>query len=107
MEEKINIIEETYNKVLEYLEILSEENFNIIFPKAKIGMEYVNRIKNEIKNQFGNEEFDRFEEKLLGQAKLIKIKYDDIVTVKQLKLATIAEEISHLQNQKKIANYYR
>ncbi|MDP3682601.1 MAG: hypothetical protein Q8S01_01595 [Ignavibacteria bacterium] len=107
MEEKINIIEETYNKVLEYLEILSEENFDIIFPKAKIGMEYVNRIKNEIKNQFGNEEFSRFEEKLLGQAKLIKIKYDDIVTVKQLKLATIAEEISYLQNQKKIANYYR
>jgi len=107
LEEKINIIEETYNKVLEYLEILSEENFDIIFPKAKIGMEYVNRIKNEIKNQFGNEEFSRFEEKLLGQAKLIKIKYDDIVTVKQLKLATIAEEISYLQNQKKIANYYR
>lgn len=107
MENKINIIENTYKAVLDYLEILSDENFELIFPKAKIGMEYVSKVKREIKDQFGHEEFNKFEERLLASAKLIKIKYDDIVTVKQLKLATIAEEISYLQNQKKIANYYR
>jgi len=107
MEEKIEIIENTYKAVLDYLEILSDENFELIFPKAKIGMEYVSKIKRELKDQFGHEEFNKFEEKLLNSAKLIKIKFDDIVTLKKLKLAAVAEEINHLQNQKKIANYYR
>ncbi|MFA6978798.1 MAG: hypothetical protein WC209_05690 [Ignavibacteriaceae bacterium] len=107
MEEKIEIIENTYTAVLDYLEILSDENFELIFPKAKIGMEYVSKIKRELKEQFGQEEYSKFEEKLLNSAKLIKIKFDDIVTLKKLKLAAVAEEINHLQNQKKIANYYR
>lgn len=107
MEEKIEIIENTYKAVLDYLEILSDENFELIFPKAKVGMEYVSKIKSELKDQFGLEEFNKFEEKLLRSAKLIKIKFDDIVTQKKLKLAAVAEEINHLQNQKKIANYYR
>ncbi len=107
MEEKIEIIENTYKAVLDYLEILSDENFELIFPKAKVGMEYVSKIKSELKDQFGLEEFNKFEEKLLKSAKLIKIKFDDIVTQKKLKLAAVAEEINHLQNQKKIANYYR
>ncbi|MCK9212591.1 MAG: hypothetical protein M0P61_17305 [Ignavibacteriaceae bacterium] len=107
MEEKINIMEITLNKVLNYLEILSEENFEVIFPKAKLGMEYVNRLKTELKNQFTGEELTKFEERLLAPAKLIKNKFDDIVTLKKVKLAVISEEISHLQNQKKIVNYYR
>lgn len=107
MEEKINIIEETYNKVLEYLEILSEENFNEIFPKAKLGMEYVNKLKTELKNQFYREELIKYEERLLIMAKQIKNKFDDVVTLKKVRLAVISEEISHLQNQKKIVNYYR
>ena len=107
MEEKIKIIEITFKKVLNYLEVLSEENFNVIFPKAKLGMEYVNSIKTELKRQFPHEELQKFEERLLAPAKLIKNKFDDIVTLKQAKLAVIAKEISHLQNQKKIVNYYR
>lgn len=107
MESKIKTIENTYKAVLDYLEILSEDNFELIFPKAKIGMEYVNKIKRELKDQFGQEEFNKFEERLLSSAKLIKIKYDDIRTSKEIKLAAIADEISYLQNQKKIANYYR
>jgi len=107
MEEKIKIIEITFKKVLNYLEVLSEENFNVIFPKAKLGMEYVNSIKTELKRQFPHEELQQFEERLLAPAKLIKNKFDDIVTLKQAKLAVIAKEISHLQNQKKIVNYYR
>ncbi|MFA6599174.1 MAG: hypothetical protein WCS69_15735 [Ignavibacteriaceae bacterium] len=107
MEEKIKIIEITFKKVLNYLEVLSEENFNVIFPKAKLGMEYVNSIKTELKRQFPREELQKFEERLLAPAKLIKNKFDDIVTLKQARLAVIAKEISHLQNQKKIVNYYR
>jgi len=70
-------------------------------------MEYVNSIKTELKRQFPHEELQQFEERLLAPAKLIKNKFDDIVTLKQAKLAVIAKEISHLQNQKKIVNYYR
>lgn len=107
MEEKIEIIENTYKAVLDYLEILSDENFELVFPKAKIRMEYVSKIKCELKDQFGLEEYRKFEERLLASAKLIKNKFDDMVTSKEIKLAAIANEISYLQNQKKIANYYR
>ncbi|MDP3148615.1 MAG: hypothetical protein Q8N83_05740 [Ignavibacteria bacterium] len=107
MENKIEIIKNSYKAVLGYLEILSDENFELIFPKAKIGMEYVSKLKRELKDQFGQEEFNKFEERLLAPAKLIKIKFDDIVTLKEIKLAAVAAEISYLQNQKKIANYYR
>ncbi|MFA4924957.1 MAG: hypothetical protein WC557_12250 [Ignavibacteriaceae bacterium] len=107
MEEKINIIENILKKVLTSLESLSDDNFEVIFPKAKLGMENVNRLKTELKNQFAREELIKFEERLLAPAKLIKNKFDDIVTLKEVKMAAIAKEISHLQNQKKIVNYYR
>jgi len=107
MEEKIKIVEIALKKVFNYLEALSEENFDIIFPKAKLGMEYVNKVKTELKSQFSQEELRKIEERLLGPAKLIKNKFDDIVTNKEVRLAVIAKEISQLQNQKKIVNYYR
>lgn len=107
MEEKIKIIEITFKKVLYYLEILSEENFDVIFSKAKLGMEYVNSIKTELKNEFPQEELTKIEERLLAPAKLIKNKFDDIVTSKKLRLTVVANEIALLQNQKKLVNYYR
>jgi len=107
VEEKIKIIEITFKKVLYYLEILSEENFDVIFSKAKLGMEYVNSIKTELKNEFPQEELTKIEERLLAPAKLIKNKFDDIVTSKKLRLTVVANEIALLQNQKKLVNYYR
>jgi len=107
MEEKINIIEAALNKVLNFLEMLSDENFELVFPKAKSGMEFANKLKTELTQQFSSTELTQYEERLLQPAKLIKNKYDDIVTLKKIKLAALADELSYLQNQKKIANYYR
>jgi len=107
LEEKITLIEKALKKVLDYLEMLSDENFELIFPKAKRGMEHINKLKIELKREYPHEEYVKFENRWVIPAKLIQNKYDDIVTLKKVRLAAIAEEISHLQNQKKIVNYYR
>jgi len=107
LREKIIIIEKALKKVLDYLEMLSDENFELIFPKAKWGMEQVQLLKNELKTQYPPEVYLKIENHLLLPAKLIANKYDNIITLKRKKLTAVGEEISSMQNRKKIVNYYR
>ncbi len=99
---KLNIV-----KSLNILDFISEDNFNIEFPKAVKYISEAGKIKNEFQVSCLPSELPEFEKKLYSLTKQLKEKFDNIIAGKQQRIFEIAKELKELNNKKKLVNYNR
>lgn len=102
--DKINKIENILEKILEELNNITEENFDQNFNSAKTQL---NALKREKEQNWGK--FHNFQpsKKIIQLAKLISVKYDNVIKDWANKLKLVQKEIELSQNQKKISMYNR
>ncbi len=92
-------------KVLKDINSIDDSVFDEKVNSAKLGMEKVNSIKNELKLKFSDNELKQFNGELSLITKQIQKEFDNIVAEKQKQLAQVSAELEIVQNQKKLAIY--
>lgn len=100
-------LKQELEEALLLLSQITDDNFDDNFSKVVKIMKHYELKKEEVKNSPQKEIFQEFAKELFPIAKLIKDSYDNLVTKKQLELELIKDELSRIQDRKKIAVYKR
>ncbi len=103
----IEKIESLLAQVQKILDSFTDEEFENQLKESNSKMEEVKHLKEMLKKSYSFEELQPFEEKLYKLAKQIEISFDNIVKRKYLEKERLAQELSELQNKKKLQNYRR
>ncbi len=101
----IRRIEKNFDEVLTLLDGIDKDNFN-----GK--MERINFLYNDISKQkallrinYSSSELQKYEKLLIGKAKLINEKFDNIIKEKSEKSISLRKELFLINNKKKLINY--
>jgi hypothetical protein len=107
LQKAIRDIKLNIDKSLNILNLISEDNFDLEFPKAVGFIKEAGNIKINYENKCSKDEIKEFEKKIFPLTKLLKEKFDNIIAGKQLKILDIAKKLNELNNKKKLVNYSR
>ena len=107
LEHKIDVIKELFDKTLFELNGISIDHFDSHFNRAKKNVTDINKLREELLQDFSLEELEKYDQELLDLAKQIKNTYDNIIGKFTEERNILSEKLKSVQNKKKIANYSR
>jgi hypothetical protein len=109
--EKIEIKLEQTKKLMDRIsDNLDKLNFETFASKSPIiarNIQGLHKAKKELIDEFGVEEFLKYGSELLKRAKLIELKFDNIIGIFTREEKKLEKELLSYMSKKKIANYLR
>ena len=107
LNQKMSILNNQLEHALLFLNEMDESNFNFNLGKATEAMKNAQKLRLELKSAYSMEELMEYDPELTELAKLISVKYDNIISIKKIEMGIVAKKLEMIQNQRKLANYNR
>ncbi len=105
LEEFIKNISLLLDDVINCLDVLSEDNFDELYPRVVLDMKEVHSLKQLLLSKYNIDALKIYNIELLEKTKLIQIKFDNIIEFKEKEQAEILMQLQKMQNNRKLANY--
>lgn len=105
LEDLIKNISLLLDDVINCLDVLSEDNFDELYPRVVLDMKEVHALKQMLLSKYNIDALKFYNIELLEKTKLIQIKFDNIIEYKEKEQAEILMQLQKIQNNRKLANY--
>lgn len=102
---KLNRIEKNFLSVLEDLQTIDPDSFDLSFPKIKNKVLEVEKLRKELISECPMEILIKEDEKFLNLAKLIQKTFDDTVERFHNQTERLSNSLANTINQKKLVQY--
>ncbi len=107
LKKKTTRMKELMNLVEQCIKNLTTENFSNNFRLSLDNMAEIQKIKQDLAQEYGISNIAKFDPEMLIKAKLIEESYDNIIEKFRRELKKTENQLFNINKQRKITNYIR